>query len=923
MTQEEQRKAAKEFVNRWQGKGYEKGEKDKFWLDLLEHVFGIIPATEYIDFEKQVKIDGNTKFIDGYIADTKVLIEQKGSHVPLNKRGHSGTAFEQALSYANNLNYDEQPRWIVTSNFDELEVHDLKKRGNPPERIRVNDLEKDYTRLLFLIDTENEQIKKEERISVQAGEVVSKIYNALLKEYKDPTDEETLKSLNILCVRLVFCFYAEDAEIFPERSQFYYYLKPFENDPEEFREHLRKLFKVLDQDTTERDPYLNSKLAAFPYVNGGLFANESIEIPFFNEEIVKLILDASIEVDWSEISATIFGAAFESTLNPEQRRSGGMHYTSIKNIHKVIDPLFLDDLKEELKTIKEMSNRGNKRDNALQAYQDKLASLKFLDPACGSGNFLTETYISLRKLENDALKILLGNQVRAGMGGAFNPVKVSIDQFYGIEINDFAVSVAKTALWIAESQMLKETQEIIQSPLFFLPLSSYNNIYEDNALRVDWNNIISSSECSYIMGNPPFVGHQYRSKRQQEDMKIAFYDLKKHGKLDYVCAWYNKAADFMKETEIRTAFVSTNSIVQGESVPILWKFLKSKDIEIEFAYQTFEWANETPHSAHVHCVIICFKNFKDNKEKRIYSNDSYLTVQHINGYLNNGPDIFVEPRKTPLSKSQLPMTKGNSALDGGFLILSEYEKDQIIQNYPQLSPYIKRLIGSQELIKGKKRYCFWLLNAPIKILKHSLIQERLKKCKNFRLKSKRKGTFKSADTPSLFGEIRYKGIGDYLIIPRVSSENRNYIPIDFVQDGSIPLDTSTILPKADINTFGILTSNVHNAWMRTVAGRLKSDYLYSNTIVYNNFPWPEPTERQKALIEKTAQAILDARALYPNSSLADLYDPLLMPPELRKAHEMNDKAVMQAYGFKKGITEEECVAELFKLYDKKTKELES
>ena len=758
-------------------------------------------------------------------------------------------------------------------------------------------------------------LKKELQVSIAAGEIVGRLYDALLAQYKDAASEHSLKSLNMLCVRLVFCFYAEDAGIFGRRSMFHDYLEQY--SAKDMRRALIELFKVLDTKAEERDPYLEEDLAAFPYVNGGLFENENIEIPQFTEEIRQLILtNASEDFDWSAISPTIFGAVFESTLNPETRRSGGMHYTSIENIHKVIDPLFLDALQDEFAQIKELKQAATV-EKRLRAFQSKLADLVFLDPACGSGNFLTETYISLRRLENRVLKELLGAQIV--LGALENPIQVAISQFYGIEINDFAVTVAKTALWIAESQMMKETEDIVNMNLDFLPLKTNAYITEANALRIDWESVVPKAKLNYIMGNPPFVGYSLQSKEQKADMLAIYVDekgkpYKTAGKIDYVAGWYFKAAQLMHNTAVRTAFVSTNSITQGEQVASVWKPLYERfGVHIDFAHRTFRWDSEASLKAHVHCVIVGFSEAANAAARIIYDEGSVQKVENINAYLVEAPDIFIESHKLPLC--DVPkMTTGNRPADGGHLIIEAAEYDEFIKKEPAALKYIKKLTGAAEFINNKKRYCLWLVGvSPAELRKMPEVMKRVELCRNDRLNATDAGRRKLADTPMLFRET--KNPKSYIIVPATSSESRRYIPIGFLDDNTIPTNAAVIIPEADLFNFGILTSNVHMAWMRAVAGRLKSDYRYSKDIVYNNFPWPTPTPAQKERIEKTAQAILDARALYPESSLADLYDELTMPVELRKAHRANDKAVMEAYGFwGKLNSEAACVAELMKLY---------
>ena len=631
MTDMEKRTAAARFAADWKGRGDEKQETSLFWIALLQKVYGIEEPDKYISFEVPVKLD-HTSFIDGYIESTRVLIEQKGRDIDL-RRGYKQsdgsmlTPYQQARRYAGYLPHDQNPRWIIVCNFQEFQIHDMNRPNDEPEVLKLADLEKEFHRLQFLVDTGSEHIKKEMEISLQAGELVGVLYDALLKQYKDPGDPETLKSLNKLCVRLVFCLYAEDAGIFGNRSMFHDYLQRHER---EARRALIDLFKVLDTKPEERDPYMDEDLAAFPYVNGGLFADENIVIPRLDETIVDLILrKASEDFDWSAISPTIFGAVFESTLNPETRRSGGMHYTSIENIHKLIDPLFLDGLKAEFAEIEAVTVERTRK-TKLETFQRKLAGLKFLDPACGSGNFLTETYISLRRLENETISLLHKGQIMLDMG---NPIQVSISQFYGIEINDFAVTVAKTALWIAESQMMKETEDVVHMTLDFLPLKSYANIMEGNALRTEWTDVIPKHELDYIMGNPPFVGGMMMSRAQHDDLANSFPECKKIGEADYVAGWYAKAAHYIQGMRVRCAFVSTNSICQGQSVSSIWKPLFEMGIHIDFAHRTFRWDSEAKLKAHVHCVIVGFSTATYSGKKILYSTDRPQIAQNINRHL--------------------------------------------------------------------------------------------------------------------------------------------------------------------------------------------------------------------------------------------------------------------------------------------------
>lgn len=925
----EQKKQAKEFIKRWENRGNERQDSQSFWLDLLQSVYGVENPSEYITFEDKVMLD-HTSFIDGFIDKTKVLIEQKGADKDLNKAikqsdGTYLTPFQQAKRYSANLPYSQRPRWIVTCNFKEFYVYDMEQPNGEPKVIKLADLDKEAYRLEFLVDKTNEHLEREMKVSMEAGEIVGEIYEGLLKQYINPDSPDSLHAINQLVVRLVFCLYAEDAGIFGHHMVFHDYLARFSS--RDFRRGLIDLFSILDTPIEERDPYLDTELLAFPYVNGGMFAENNLEIPNFTDELRELILEhASSSFDWSEISPTIFGAVFESTLNPETRRSGGMHYTSIENIHKVIDPLFLDDLKAELNEIRQFKQYKTVEQKAKQ-FQSKLSSLQFFDPACGSGNFLTETYISLRRLENEAIKLYMGDTVALDLGQDL--VKVKLNQFYGIEINDFAVSVAKTALWIAENQMLEETKDIVFANIDFLPLKSYTNIVEGNALEIDWETVVPKDKLSYIIGNPPFLGYSMQSTKQKSDLLSVYVDekgkpYKTAGKIDFVSAWFFKASQLMKDSSIRTALVSTNSITQGEQVASVWKPLYEQfGIHIDFAYQTFKWSSEAKNKAAVHCVIIGFSCIDNKGEKRLFDGNSIELVDEINPYLKSGNTVFIENRTNPIC-SVTKMTTGNRPADGGHLIIEAEEYADFIRREPKAKKYIKRLTGAAEFINNKDRYCLWLVDvSPKELRTMPLVMNRIELCRQARLAGA-PDRQKLASTPTVFRE--QKNPESYIIVPSTSSENRRYIPIGFLDGETIPTNSATIIEDATLYDFGILTSNVHMAWMRAVAGRLEMRYRYSAKIVYNNFPWPEVTDTQKEKISKTAQAILDARALYPDSALADLYDELTMPVELRRAHQANDKAVMEAYdmtkivdGKKTWLTESETVARLFQIYEELTK----
>lgn len=927
MNDAEQREAARQFVNKWRGRGREDEDGRSYWIDLLSNVLGMENVTDRVEFEKKVIVDGNTKRIDVYIPETHVLIEQKSLGKALDQKiTNSGsvelTPYEQAKRYNDNLPYEEKARWIITSNFSDIWIYDMNEKVPVPTKISLDEIPGKYPLFDILVRKDVKKLSREMEVSIAAGEIVGLIYDAFSKQYADANSEHAMKSLNVLCVRLVFCLYAEDAGIFGHRSMFHDYLEEF--DARQERKALIELFRILDTKPEERDPYLaddNPRLAAFPYVNGGLFADENIEIPPITDEIRTLLLEkASSDFDWSEISPTIFGAVFESTLNPETRRSGGMHYTSIENIHKVIDPLFLDDLMAEYNEICTISIAKTK-ERKLREFQNKLSQLTFLDPACGSGNFLTETYLSLRRLENRILKALQGEQISFG-DEDISPIKVSINQFYGIEINDFAATVAKTALWIAESQMMKETEDILFMHLEFLPLKTNANIIEGNALRIDWEDVVSKDKLSYIMGNPPFVGTKMMNKNQKVDAQNVLGKIKKYGVLDYVACWYKLACDYIANTNIKCALVSTNSICQGEQVNVLWSYIIENGCHIDFAYRPFIWDSEANIKAHVHCVIVGFSSSK-SIEKRIYTGKNYKKASNINGYLIDAPDVFIDNRKTPISDVPL-MYNGCKFLDDGNYVFTQEEKDDFIKKDPHALPFIRPYLGAQNFINGEPLYCIWLKNAdPSMIKKSSSVMNRIAKVKEFRLSCNSPDTQKYAERPMLPTRLAYYSEdrnSDVLLVPIVSSERRRYIPIGYINKNTIVSYSCMVIPDASLYTFGLMNSNIHNAWMRVVCGRLKSDFRYSNTMVYNNFPFPTPTEEQKAQIEQTAQMILNARALYPNSTLADLYDPLTMPPELRKAHQDNDRAVMQAYGFNiKDMSEADCVAALMEMYKEKIK----
>ena len=912
MRESDRREAARKFAAKWKNKGYEKGESQPFWLALLRDVFGVAEPETIITFEDQVRLD-KTSFIDAHIPSTHVLIEQKSIEKDLRhgfkqSDGSVLTPFQQAKRYSAELPYSKRPRYIVTCNFKSFLVYDMETPTGAPEEILLANLGKEYYRLSFLVEGSSAHLKREMSLSIEAGEIVGLLYDEILKHYHDPEAEHTLKSLNMLCVRLVFCLYAEDAGLFGSKYQFHDYLARFA--ARDLRRALMDLFKVLNTPIERRDPYLDEALAAFPYVNGELFADADIEIPQLDERVKDLLLaKASDDFDWSDISPTIFGAVFESTLNPETRRKGGMHYTSIENIHKVIDPLFLDELKAELRDILAGKQR-NVRVKRLNEFRERLATLRFLDPACGSGNFLTEAFLSLRSLENEALRALHQLQLILNYD---NVIKVSIDQFYGIEINDFAVAVAKTALWIAESQMIEETERIVSKDLHFLPLKSFPNIVEANALRIDWEDVVPKARLNYIMGNPPFSGARMMSPEQKRDLFFTFGDTKNAGNLDFVSCWFKKAADYMAGTPIHAALVATNSITQGEQPAILWPPLLAAGNRIDFAYRTFRWDSEAKSKAHVHCVIIGFSLGGGLKPLLFDETGKPSTAANINPYLVDAPNVLISSRKQPICKVP-EIGMGNQPIDGGYYLFTQEEMDDFVRREPCSAQYFRPWFGAEEFINRKCRYCLWLGECSPNVLR-SMPEclKRVEAVREYRLASRRVSTRKLADRPTRF-QTENMPKEDYIVIPEVSSERRRYIPMGFMTPDVLCSNKMRLIPRATLYHFGVLMSNVHMDWTRATCGRLKSDYQYSNNVVYNNFPWPDASAELQRKIAATAQGILAARALYPDSSLADLYDEVTMPIELRQAHQANDRAVMGAYGFPTKLTEPDIVAELMKRY---------
>ena len=922
--------AARRFVETWKGRGYEKGDTQPFWYQLLHDIFGIEVPANFVQFELPVHLK-STKFIDAYIPSTKVIIEQKELKKDLEAAGKQSdgdklTPYEQAQRYVGGLSYSQYPRWIVTCNFKSFKVYDMEQPQAEPMEILLENLEREYYLLKFLVDDNTTSLRREKEISIKAGELIGKLYNELYQQYHNPDTPQALHSLNVLCIRLVFCLFAEKSLLFGDnRSAFHDYLKAYK--PSQMRKAIQDLFDVLDTEEDKRDPYMEEPLNKFPYVNGGLFNKEDkLEIPQFTESIANLLLnECSAGFDWSGISPTIFGALFEDTMNPETREIGGMHYTSVENIHKVIDPLFMSGLTREFKEILQIKT-DKKRKQALLSFQEKIGELRFLDPACGSGNFLTETYLSLRKLENEVLKILSDGTI--SMNGDFSPIKVKIDHFYGMEVNDFAVTVAKAALWIAEAQMMKETENIVQKDLEFLPLKSYSHIQQANALTKDWNDIITSDNLSYIIGNPPFKGKKTREKAQKEELEqLIGTDSDQPGNLDYVSGWFFKAARFIQGTKIKVSFVSTINITRGEQVSLLWKTLLEKyNIQIYYAYLPFEWYSEAKNNAQVHCTIMGFGCFENDNPKMIYygsEDEAPKIAKNISPYLRDEENILVASRPSkPLCK--VPSTGiGNKPISGKYFHFKPKEMAEFIKKEPLAEKYFYEWYGADELIKGHRRYFLWLAKCPpSELRKMPLCKERIELVKKARSKSSDAGTRKLADFPTKF-HVTNIPTKDFMVIPEVSSENRDYIPMEYVEvkDTTKKLFSNLVklMPGATLYHFGVLQSKVHMIWTKAICGYKDFRPRYSTDVVFNNFPWPTVTEKDKKNIAKLAKKILDSRAKYPDSSLADLYDTSSMPDDLKKAHLDNDKAVMAAYGFT-GKSDEEVTKALLQLYKKLTKE---
>lgn len=887
------------FSKRWKDGGNENAQSQTFVTEFM-HVFGVDDPMTLGDFEYKVPLSANrTGYID-FLWKGQIAIEMKS-------RGKDLTlAFEQLRDYMIHLPEDDVPDLWMVCDFENIRLN--RRSTNEFYNFKTKDLRKHIKRFANIAGYTTERVQKDQLdLNVKAAEKMAKLHDELAAYGYDGND------LELYLVRLLFCMFAGDTGIFPE-GNLYRYINDSKEDGSDLSYRLSDLFEILNMpdEVRSKKTLLSDELKQFRYINGTLF-EKLLPKADFNAKTRKLLLECQ-EFDWSEISPAIFGAMFQGVMDKTKRREIGAHYTSEENIRKLINPLFLDDLWKEFERIKTDPA-------ALERFHDKIARLKYLDPACGCGNFLIITYRELRLLEHEILKMKVDtDQLHLDISPL---LKVSVEQFYGIEYEAFPCQIAQVGLWLTEHQMNQELIEIGQN-IIRLPLKHGATIVNANALRIDWEDVVPKNELSYILGNPPFIGQAFRTKDQANDVKYVFADNKNAMKLDYVAAWFKNAAEMMKSTNIRTAFVSVNSICQGESVPTLWEHLFAQGVEIDFAYQTFKWSNEAKGKAAVMCVIVGFSMMHNKIEKRLYLDDNSIIVPNINGYLHNAPNVFVKTRSKSINKGIVKVVQGSPPADNGDLQLSRDEMEQFVAKYPESKAFVKPFLGSKEFINdvgGYSRFCFWLKGVPPnKFSKIPELRERFQRISEYRTASPVDRIQKTADRPYLFTQDRQPD-SDFIAIPRVSSERRRYIPMGFLSKDVIVSDAVVIVDNATLYDFGILTSNVHNAWMRTVCGRLKSDYRYAPSVFYN-FPMPTVTDEQKAQIEKLAQVILDTRAKYPDSSLADLYDPLTMPPDLLKAHRALDSAVQKLYGFPvtAEFTEAHCVAALMERYEELVKE---
>ncbi len=886
---------AMEFSKEWENEKSEDAEAKSFW-DSFFNVFGVT-RRRLASFEYEVEKRGGGKgYVDLFWPGT-LLVEHKSLGLSLEK------AHTQAMDYFPGISEKDLPRYILVSDFGHFKFYDIE--DDAQVEFPLKELYKNVHLFGFIAGYTKQEYKEEDEVNIKAAELMGKLYDSMVEV------GYVGHELNVLLVRILFCLFADDANIFLHHQFSRYIETRTHEDGSDLGMHLGMLFQVFNTPKDRRQSTLDEELSQFEYVNGGLFA-ETINIPSFNSQMRKRLLDACA-FDWSKISPAIFGSLFQSVMDKEARRHLGAHYTSEKNILKLIYPLFLDELKNELRSCGSSVQK-------LNAFHEKLSKLKFLDPACGCGNFLVIAYRELRILELELLKKRFGN-IR-GLGVEFF-IRLKPEQFFGMEIEEFPAKIAQTAMWLMDHQMNEIASTAFGTNIPDLPLGKGATIFVGNALRKDWEEIVPKDELSYILGNPPFSGSKIMDQEQRGDIISVFNDMKSAGTLDYVSGWYIKAAHYIHGTKIKCAFVSTNSITQGEQVGILWnELLNTCGIKIHFAHRTFRWSNEAKGKAAVYCVIIGFANF-DTESKYLYEYENVkgdaqeIKVKNINPYLVPSEDIIVGSRQKPICNVP-EMSFGNMPLDGGNLLLSDKEKNQLLEIEPEASKFIKPLISAKEFLNNEKRWCLWLVDVePADLRQLPLTLKRIDGVRQFRLDSVAPSTQKFATTPSLFRDRNNPET--CIVVPRVSSENRKYIPMGFFDKGSIVSDTCMAVPNATLYHFGILESAMHMAWVSYVCGRLKSDFRYSKDIVYNNLPWPEnPSKEKIKAVEDAAQKVLEARKKYPTSSLADLYDPLTMPADLTKAHQTLDKAVDSSYGRKTFTTSTERMDFLFELYKKYT-----
>ena len=889
------------FSDQWKDASDEHAEAKSFW-DALFEAFGA-NRRQLARYEHPVKLpSGSTKFID-VLWKTKLLVEQKSRGKNLDD------ARSQGQDYIPYLPADARPRYLVVSDFARFDVEDL--HTGERHQFRLEELADNAAVLGFLGGYQPRRTSIEAPVNIQSVELLGDLHDALKEGNYPPHDLERL------LVRILFCFFAEDTGLFDPDEFSDYVVNRTREDGSDLGSQLEQFFTVLDTPKDERQKHLDEALVGLPYVNGNVFSGR-LAVAAMNKVMHEALLRC-VDFDWSKVHPGIFGSLFQGVMDTKERRAVGAHYTSEENILRLINPLFMDSLRTELAAIK--NDRSNRRAARLDEFHRKLADLRFLDPACGCGNFLVIAYREVRRLEIEVLKEIYGEAQQITDIALLS--RVSVTSFYGIEIGEFACAIAKVAMWFMEHIMNTELSFAFGRYFVSLPLVHSAQILHANALRTDWAALLPPSDKVFVFGNPPFVGHQWRSESQQEDVALVWGKEGRFGRLDYVACWYRKAAEYLRGTTGECAFVSTNSIIQGEQVATLWSALLSLGIRINFAHRPFVWENEARGKAHVHCVIVGF-GFVERAAKLLYDHSKEAADRHtavisctnINPYLVQGPNLVLPSRTDP--RDGFPqMKKGSQPTDGGFLILEEEEKVALLKSEPSSEQWLRKFIGGEELLSGKHRWCLWLKDAsPEKLRQCPKVLERVEGVRNARLRSPTKSVQEFAKQPTLFTQDRQPSSA-YLAVPEVSSENRHFIPIGFLGVEVVASNKLQIIPDATLYLFGVLTSTMHMAWMRIVAGRLESRYSYAPS-VYNNFPWPEPSGAQKKAVELAAQSVLDARAEHPQATLADLYDPLAMPPNLAKAHATLDLAVDRCYRSEPFTIERERVEFLFALYEKLT-----